>query len=309
MRRRTFNRGLCRGQRVVFPDERSRERVCNPGQLSPAEETPWSLIARRASPLDAFLLAVVPAVLLGVYALPTALRHSLALEYTAPTLLTMYASHFVHLTPGHLAVNLLGYVLVISTVYLLSVANDRRRRFVVVFATFLLAFPFALSGLNLLFARPTAGVGFSGIVLAFLGYLPLTLGGFIGRHLDVPVDSIESSWLFFFGFAFVSLMAVPGPYGTAVAAAAFLAGVLFLLPAIEEMDDDHLTTARGTLDVAGNVELTFLGVLVFVGYLLVAFPPTTRVVNGGTLNVYTHALGFSLGYVVTYLTVLLGDIR
>lgn len=269
-----------------------------------SSDGPWSQIGRRIRLTDLVILSLVPAALVVVYALPEATKRALALEYTTPTLLTAFTNHFVHLSLSHLVVNLLGYVVVVTLVYVLSLASGRRRRFFVVFVTFLLAFPLALSALNLVFARPTTGVGFSGIVLAFVGYLPLALLGFVDRHFEGPVDRLSSSWLFFAGIAFIAHVTVPGLVGMGLTLAAILASVLVLLPVVEKASLTHLFEAIGRLRTPGYIELTGLALLVFGGSLLIAFP--SEVTTGaGTLNVYTHTLGFSLGFVVAYVTVLL----
>ncbi|MFB6205364.1 MAG: hypothetical protein ABEJ05_02395 [Haloglomus sp.] len=265
----------------------------------------WAKLGERVHYRDLLLLAAVPLVLGGVYVLPSELKWQLALDYRQPTLLSAFASHFVHFSGRHLLVNLLGYLLVVPTGYVLSVASQHRQRFLVAFASFLLSFPFVLSGLNLLFPRAAVGVGFSGIVLAFVGYLPVALLRFLETHLHDGIRASASNWLFFFGLGFVAYMAAPGIYGPGLAAAAFLAGILFLLPLVESLDRGHLAALRATMSVSGYAELALFGVLTFGAYLFVAFPATTAVA-GGVLNTYTHALGFCLGYITTHVTALGG---
>jgi hypothetical protein len=248
---------------------------------------------------------VVPVALLAAYALPFGVKRSLALDHAAPTLLTAFASHFVHLSATHLVTNLAGYLLVVPTGYALAVASGRRRQFFVVFTVFLLSFPFLLSGLNLLFPRPTIGVGVSGVLLAFVGYLPFAFMQFVGTHFEGDFDAEQSHWLFFFGLAVVAAIAAPGIYGLGLAAAATLAGVLYLLPVVEMVDRPQVASWRSTLAVSGYAELTLLGGLVFFTYPFVAFP-TDLVLTSGVVNVYTHALGFCLGYITTYVTALGG---
>lgn len=254
---------------------------------------------------DLVVLALVPTVLLAVYALPPEVRRGFALDHAAPTLLTAFTSHFVHLSSAHLLANLAGYLLVVPTGYALAVASGRRRQFFVVFAAFLGSLPLLLSGLNLLFPRPTVGVGFSGVLLAFVGYLPFAFMSFIGSTFDVDVDAGQSHWLFFFGLGVVAYVAAPGVYGLGLAAAATLAGVLYLLPVVETVDRTQVASWRSTLAVSGYGELVLLGTALFFIYPFVAFP-TDFVVASGVINVYTHALGFCLGYITTYVTALGG---
>src|SRR6056297_3395744 len=78
---------------------------------------------------DVVLLAAVPVVLLAVATLPASVRQSFVFAYEEPTLRTAVVSSFVHLGPGHLAVNLLTYALVVPVGYLLSAVNGEQRRF------------------------------------------------------------------------------------------------------------------------------------------------------------------------------------
>lgn len=266
-----------------------------------------SLVRARVHVLDAVVLLAVPLALVGVFSLSTAARVDLALAYDDPTVTAAFVSHFVHLSLAHLLVNLGGYLLVVPTAYVLSLAAGRRRQFFVVFTAFVVAVPLALSALNLLFARPRLGVGFSGILMAFVGYLPVAILDVAGRHLHLPVDRLRSQWLFFVGLAIVALASGPRLYGGAIAAAAALAGVLFLLPVVDDWDETHRGNVRRALVRVGTVELVVGGVVVFVGYLFVAFPAATAD-EGSVVNVYSHVLGYALGYVTTYVTVLSGGL-
>lgn len=288
-------------------DQMARGRHTSSPQFgrTPAENDLLGHIREQWVARDLVVLAAVPLVLLAAYALPVGVKRSLALDHAAPTLLSAFASHFVHLSSAHLATNLAGYLLVVPTGYALAVASGRRRQFFVVFTAFLLSFPLLLSGLNLLFPRPTVGVGFSGVLLAFVGYLPFAFMSFIGTHFAGDVDAEQSHWLFFLGLGIVAYIAAPGVYGLGLAAAAMLASVLYLLPVVETIDRTQVASWRSTLAVGGYAELTLLGGVVFFAYPFVAFP-TELTLAGGVVNVYTHALGFCLGYITTYVTALGG---
>lgn len=278
----------------------------DPGPAVDTVRSPLELLRDRARPVDLLLLAVVPGVLLAVFALPLPQRRALALDYGAPTLLTMYTNHFVHLTTTHLIANVLGYCLVATVAYVLSVASDRRRQFHVVLAGFILALPFALSGLNFAFARSSLAVGFSGINMALVGYVGFALGGYLGSWLDVPITRQRSTWLFFLGLSIVAFLSAPAAYGLPLALAAGLSAVLVVVPIIEDARD-RPQQVRAAMGRAGTVEIGGLGLLVFGMFPAAAFPPNAGVA-AGTVNVYSHLLGFCLGYIATYVTMLVGGL-
>lgn len=273
--------------------------------VDPSTESPThpptlvALVEERLRWLDLLLINLVPVVLLGVFLFPHPVRERLALDYAAPTLATAFTSHYVHLFFWHLVLNLLGYMLLVPVAYFLALTSGRRQEFFVVFVTFLLIFPLVLSGFNLLFVRPGISVGFSGVLMAFVGYLPAVIYRYAETHLQLPKTRNHSSWLFFFGLSFVSILALPGFYGLALATAGVLAGVLFVLPLLDSIGQQHAFRLQDFVNTAGYAELAGVGLLLFFGYPLVALPANIAV-EGGVVNTYIHVLGYSLGYMVVY---------
>lgn len=257
---------------------------------------------------DWVAIALIPLFLGAVFTLPDVTKEALALAYADPTLVTAYANHFVHFEMSHLLVNVVGYLLVVPTAYVLSVIGARRRQFFVVFLAFVIGLPLALSALNLIFARPGVGLGFSGILMAFVGYLPVAILGVADQRLRIPVGRLRSQWLFFLGLGVISLVSGPPPFNWAIAGAAGLAGVLFLLPVVDDWEAADYRRLRHALSRTRNIEVLLIGLVVFVGYLFVAFPGDTTG-DGTIVNIYSHLLGYSLGYVTTYLAVLSGGLN
>lgn len=273
-------------------------------------EIPTALdrVDSRGSLLDVLLLSAVPIALLAVYALPPSTRRSLALDYSDPTIVGAYTNHFVHLTQVHLAVNLIGYVVVVATGYLLATAAGRRRQYLTIWVVILLAFPFAISGFNLLFPRETLGFGFSGLVMAYLGYLPIAFSGFLGAHFDLPVGGDHSHWLFFETLGLIAVLALPGLWGIAVAVVAIAAGIAFLVTTVREIQAAAVERSTEALLEAGTAELLVLVVILLVSFPFIAFPESTPQ-GGARVNVYSHVVGFCLGYLVPYVTLLVGGLE
>lgn len=250
---------------------------------------------------DLLVLGAIPAILLGVFLLPDRMKWRLALDYTAPTMLTAFTSHFVHFSARHLLVNLLGGAVVVPTAYLLSVLSGRRQQFFVAYTCFVVAFPFALSGLNLVFVRSTVGVGFSGIILAFVGYLAVALVDFVGEWYDTPVDGTQSAWLFFLSLALISFTV--SVHGHLIAFISFLASLLFFTNFVRSFDRERLLRVEFTTPLQKNNEPAVFGIVVFLVYplIMISMDYTT---SYGIVNIYSHVLGFCLGYITTYLMTL-----
>jgi hypothetical protein len=252
-------------------------------------------------PVDVAGILAVPLALLGAFALPESTRHALAFSYSDPTLWTAFTANYVHLGTDHLLANVVSYVVVVPLVYLLSVLAGRRRRFLVAFTTFLVALPAALSILNLAISRPGATVGFSGINMAFVGFLPLALSGFLAAHFDVDAELDLAGGLFFAGLALVAVLSVRSPVTYGVAAAAALAAVVFF-GSVVDLQERTRPDVRAAVQAGGYFELAAAAFVLFAALQLLAFP-VDPVVDDGVVNLYVHLLGYAIGFIATYATI------
>jgi len=250
--------------------------------------------------VDLVALLAVPAALVATFALPTDARLELAFSYADPTLYTAFESNFLHLDASHLLFNLGLYALVVPTAYLLSVLGDNREEFYAAFVTFLFVLPVVLSALNLAVPRAGLSLGFSGINMAFVGYLPVALAGYLRHNFGVAGDRQLSGGLFFAGLALVAVLSVRTTVTYAVAGVAALAALASLRAAVTA--GTRRPGSSWSLGSGGYLELAAVAVLLFAGGLAAAFP-LDPVVDGTVVNVYTHFLGLSLGFLSTYLTV------
>lgn len=94
------------------------------------------------------------------------------LNMNNPTFLSMFLANYTHIEITHLCSNLLFYFLSISIIFLIE---KNKKTFVNTSVLFLTILPFFISIISILFfstikANNPIGYGFSGIVLAFLGY-------------------------------------------------------------------------------------------------------------------------------------------
>ncbi|WP_276270685.1 hypothetical protein [Haloarcula litorea] len=292
-------------------------------ELTPADHGLRDRLASRASLADAALLLSVPAALLALWSLPAGVRASLAFDYAAPTPTTAVLSQFVHLGPTHLAVNLAVYALVVPVAYLLSVLSGHRRRFRVVFVSLLVVCPLVLPYLNLAIARGGTSVGFSGVLLALYGYLPLALATHAEAAFGIGRHRQTAPLLFFVGLALVTVLTlaavVANPVrvpvrgvvvpvtGVLVAALAELVVALALVVALYAFSTDHgwrgvAADVRAAADRTGEFEVAAVGLVLFLTVPFATFP-TDPVVDGGVLNLYVHLVGYALGFIGSYATV------
>lgn len=271
-------------------------RRLTPGSGADADPT-------RLSLLDVAAVVLVPAVLVAVFLLPAGARREFALLYAEPTLRTLYTAHFVHLSFPHLAANLLVYLLVVPFSVVVSVRSGRRRRFYVVALVVLGIFPVVLSGLNVLFPRPRLGMGFSGLNLAFVGYLPHVLADQFEAERP-EWDELRAALLalaFFVGTAIVTLRVIGSVRGAPqVGVAWLLAAGLGSLAAATALTRPVVSYLRSQGFAGGTIPpVSALGCLLFVLVMVVGFPEVSPD-GGSVVNLFLHLLGYSLGYLVPY---------
>jgi len=258
---------------------------------------------RVLHPVDLSLLTLVPIALVGVFTLPLEVREQFVLDVTAPTVETAYASHYVHLNRTHLVGNLVAYALVAPVAYVLSAVSGRRRLFRTAFVTFLVAFPFALTGMQLVFPRERVLFGFSGINAAFFGLLSFVFVSYVSVHLSSSIDERDAPALLFFMLALITLLTVPSRAWmselTLISAGIGLVYVGTVLLCAGPPDWGSLVDGWG----GGRAELGIIGSGVLLLFPFLGFYQTFTG-DGGIFDLYAHFLGYCLAFIVVYVSAL-----
>lgn len=248
------------------------------------------------------VLLAVPAVLLGAFLLPEATKRAAAFSYTEPTLLTAFTAHYVHITVPHLLGNVFGFVLLAGAAYGLSAVSGRRRLFWTAAFTLLLVFPFVLSGLNLAVPRDAIGYGFSGINMAFFGYLAVLFAVAVDeRPADIQTARLPA--VFFVSVGYIAAIALP----MSILSAGFLAVSVALTLLCRSRTNrrsiaEAYRTAADLLATPWHGEFLAVAAVVLVGYPFVGFPPPAG--TSVRVNVYIHFLGYALAFLVVYVFLL-----
>jgi len=285
-----------------------------------AGESLWQALRRGFRPIDVLLIASVPVAILAVFALPPAIRETLVFQYSDPTIRTAFTAPFVHFDRGHLLVNLVGYSLVVPILYALSLDAGDDWEFRVVFVALLASAPILLSYLNLTIVRSGVTFGFSGVLMAYYGYLPLVVAKHAATRLSLGRPRTAAPLLFFFGLLLVTIQVlravVTNPVTVAVDGApasvtwvllATLAEVVVLLVLVIVLYAVYGTTSRERLgdslraafERGGRADLSIVALLVFVAMPFVTFP-ADPIAGQRVFNLYVHFVGYALGFISTY---------
>jgi hypothetical protein len=136
--------------------------------------------------------------------------------------------------------------------------------------------------------------------MGYFGLLAVALFGYLGHRTDAEVGVRHSPILFFVGIVVIAVSIAPATRASvAVSAAALSACLLYwrYLPGASRLLGRPEELLRGTRP--GYAELGVVGLLLFVGYLFVAFP-ADPFRGGAVVNLYTHLLGYALGFTSAY---------
>ena len=277
---------------------RARDSVTRTSDPDSASEAFATALRRVIRPLDLLAVLSVPALLVAVSTLPPDRAAAFAFAYADPTPLTAVTANFVHAGPAHLAWNLASYTLAAGTVYGLAALADRRGLFYTAFGAILLAFPLVLSVSNLAVPREGVFVGASGLAMAFVGVLPVAFGGYLRRRFGVAAASEVAGLLFLVGLTLTALFALPDG-GDLLAAVAALGALGYAV----SLSRNGLAPGTFAAPRAGFLEFGLWSVGLFVALLVSAFPADPAA-DGAIVNTYVHFLGYALGFLSSYLTVL-----
>lgn len=250
--------------------------------------------------VDLLPITLVPFVLVAVYALPRETLSGLILDTTAPSPLTAYTAHFVHLDWFHLLGNLTVYFPAVGVAYLLCLLGDRRQLFWITVLTLLVVFPFALSAMQLIFPRERLIFGFSGINAGLVGLAAFALTAYLGTNISRRTDERDAPVVLFAVVGLIALLALPArAFRFEIAGASTVLAVVYLGIVLSRDGIPTAAEIRAATDRPGYFELAGAGVGLLVGYPVVAFQDAV-VPQGGVVDVYVHLLGFSLAFIVVF---------
>ena len=272
-------------------------------------------MTRRTSRLrylgsDAALVLGVVALLAAVQFLaPRPAQSLLYFRHDLSAPWTLLTAAYVHADAGHLARNLLGYVLAAAYAWVLCVGAGRRRWFRRTFAVFLVVLPVLVclaSYAAFALGHPSirlSSKGFSGVVGGFAGFVLVGLYAYVGERRSQRAAAAVCVSVFLLCLFSVDVRYAggvrPGMAGL-VAMGLALTGGRTAIGARVGLPLPSAIRERATVKDAAVVTLVgaVLGVMMFG-----LFPDPSAVVRDGVVvNVYAHAAGFFFGILLSAAT-------
>jgi hypothetical protein len=253
---------------------------------------------------DLFLLVVVvPVVLSLLFLLPDSTKDQLILHKDSPQALTLYTSNFIHLDAAHLFGNVIFYIVLVIPVYILNLRAEQIRKFYLMMLLFFTLLPVLILVLDLRLLPTGTSLGFSGIVAAFLGFLPYSAFSYFKKSEGWKTGI--STFLFivlFFSFGFILLTYFEFTlYNFILLTIVWGLSFGFFILAIRNA---AIKESLSSMIYALKKKRLLLSVpLIYFFGLGSLFPENIRIGNG-TVGIDIHYIGFFFGFFVPYLFII-----
>jgi len=278
----------------------------------PSTAARWWRRTTTAPAAEQWLLLVgLPILLVGSWlaGLETRFAFRLSAEsvFDSPqTFLTAFTANYVHFGARHLFDNLLNYWVTLFAIYPLVAVAGWTRQFRLSVLAYLIAVPLGIAVVTLAVLNPSSEqfvVGFSGIVAALLGFLPVVLAAAVSEQTDGAIDPTWAVVPVLFSVALVfSIPSVPyfQPQPT-LAVGVGLTGVV--IGGVLWAGTPTYRLRQYSRQLSADVRLAFLiGSTVFVFGVAGALVFVPR----GT-NVWGHLSGYVVGFVIPYVWFVLAE--
>ncbi|MFC7167214.1 hypothetical protein [Halospeciosus flavus] len=162
-----------------------------------------------------------------------------------------------------------------------------------------------LSTADVLLGQPGVSYGFSGVAMAFFGFLGLSLFTFLAEHLEgATLDHAPA--VFFAGASLIAVVALPSSRRATTAGVA--AALIALGYAVSWYTALPVGALRRAFANPGVVELPAFALCLFVATVFAGFP-ANPFRSGVVVNVYVHFVGYCTGFVLPFAYLQLRSVR
>jgi len=242
------------------------------------------------------LFAIVPLFLLLLFLLPQEIKQGLALDVSRFSPQSIFLSHYVHEEFPHFSQNVLGYYIGMFLVYGFYFLRRGRGILRTLFPLFVIL-PFVSSFLHLAGLPTSRSLGYSAIVAAIYGALPVVFFGFTEFRYKLKLNRTWSLWSLFF----ISMLLIAMVYGhlyitlmVGVATAFFLLMALrFAAKNNDIMKFIHTLCIRDRALLVFGLSFSILSAAVFF--------PANIVSENGVVNIFSHYVGYVFGFVTFWI--------
>lgn len=260
----------------------------------------------QARVIDIVGLATVPLVLALVhFLLPSPTKELLVFQFHEPALPTAWTAALVHHDVTHLVSNLLGYTIGVVAAHHFFIALNQRRRFWITVGLIFLVAPFVTTVSGYWFLHLRWGVmaegatsqGFSGVVTAFAGMLLAILTLFLATEYDKFRAGTTAGLIVLVGMGLIA-----NELGAFTPSLSILLSIGLLACLSGIITRDLLVSPKSWAAVLKQNDKNFVYIIysafVVCLFMLTFIPSTSD--SGIFSNAIAHAIGFTLGLILTF---------
>ncbi|WP_311174184.1 hypothetical protein [Halobellus ordinarius] len=171
--------------------------------------------------------------------------------------------------------------------------------------TILTIYPTLLSYLELAVPLQRTVIGFSGLNMALLGYTLVEFSTFLQNSITRRLRVENAPRFFFPVLSFILARYADSTVAFVVLGVSLLITVLYWLPFLLSLRS-AIAGTKEIFDRPGYFELAVVSTLTITGFIVAGFPQRPTV-DSGFLNIYSHLLGFSIGFITFYIWSIVTD--
>ncbi|SFT04752.1 hypothetical protein [Halostagnicola kamekurae] len=248
--------------------------------------------------IPGILLAVELAILSNYWILASVKRSVFWLEiigqplFSLDTLVDSYISSIAHSDwETHLKPNLTNYLLCLTALYPMAILSNRKSEVSKIVLILLFATPLVTTVASFQYPMGARSIGFSGVLSAFFGVLPVVMFAAIDSHIDKNLNPFWSGMVMFAVYASIYVY-----FGNVIlTGVTILFVLLFFIGMVIRIGLDGLMEA---------LQVVFgIGYLPFLWALVIAYAGAVGMYYNLPLgtNIVAHLAGYIFGFIVGFL--------
>lgn len=207
------------------------------------------------------------------------------------TLVSAYLSSFAHAGWSHLLPNLTAYMICLTALYPVAILSKRKTRVMQLVVVLLLVTPLVTAVLSFQYTMGRRTIGFSGVITAFYGFLPVVLFAAVDGILEEGFSPFWSGTVIFlvYTFIFASLGMI------SAAGVMFLIVSGFIVVMARQLGIEKVKRILGVLLGPGYYPVVWALIISMFGAVAMTYD------SAPTVNVVSHLSGYIFGFVMGFL--------
>lgn len=254
---------------------------------------------------DIALLLIIPLAVTILMFFPLSLISILKLNIYNPSWWQILTFSFIHENFSHYIGNIIFFLIAVSLEFLLVCLMSRKKKYFQMYFYTFLSFPIISSSIilwlyPLLNIRIGTSSGMSGVVSAFIGFIPILVISYIERIRKIKIVNTNLLYLvLLFIFLFIN-----SSYPSNKKVFWSIVIIFSIIVSLYNYRNNLIELKKGIKDsILGKPIFYYLLIfliMTFIISLILIFPKVLRI-NGNITDIFIHYIGLIYGVVVSYI--------